>query len=122
MDKLLKFNANKLEGVDASVDISLGEYGFGWIKSDCGTEYQFWYGTKIDDHGDFIAFDWCSYGAKTDVKEEWCWAEWDEIFMHLGIENLEEDQNEWFGLELPQKVYDLLNYYGYENMFGSTYH
>ena len=58
------------EGVDASLDIALFEYGLGWLKR--GDEIMFIYGithngegytrfdTCVSDYGDMSNFDWIS--------------------------------------------------------------
>jgi hypothetical protein len=30
-------------------------------------------------------------------------------------------KEDWDALPLPQKIYDLVSYYGFENIFGSSY-
>ena len=108
------FNINKMEGTDASLGTSLGEYGLGWILSDDKKEYIFYYGIRCDDEGNYIEFDWATLDAGVNVYEEFDWCEFDEVLTTEG-------KAEWNELELPYKVSDLLRHYGYENMFGTSY-
>jgi hypothetical protein len=51
-----------------------------------------------------------------DVQTEFDWANFDDVYSFAGMDSID-----WNELELPQKISDLLSYYGYENIFGSSY-
>lgn len=104
----------ELTGIDASIEISLKEYGFAWIKKE--NETIFYYG--INTNGDeFIKFDSCSLNNDLDIKKEFNWIkDWDKIYSFLGT-----NKSEFFEFPLEYQLYELNNYYGHMNIFGETY-
>ncbi len=106
-----------LQGVDVNLEISLKEYGIAWrilpskniirffvgyipVQNECG-EY------------DFTEFQMVEYPLDLDVREEYDWADFDELNSFVGM-----DGDEWDNLILSQKMCDLKSYYGADNIFG----
>jgi hypothetical protein len=103
-----KLEALGAEGTDASLDISLGEYSLAWIKGEDETIFIYSIGNK--------RFDRTSFDNDLDVYREFNWVNWDALFSFVGVEKESFDK-----YSLSQKIIDLLSYYGYENIFGSSY-
>ena len=61
---------------------------------------------------EYVKFDFAVIDKTSDIKEEYDWVDFDEI----------ESFDDMFWEEsLPCQIYTLLNYYGYENIFDSSY-
>jgi hypothetical protein len=118
--KEIKYNMNNIQGTDIDIDTSLFDYGFAWIESDCGTEFRFYYGINSSDGIGFDRFDWGTCFANIDVYDEFSWIDaedWQSIYSYVGLDKQSFDND-----SLPWKIYNIMGYYGYENVFGSTYH
>lgn len=117
------YNMNNLTGIDACLETSLFEYGFAYIESNCGDKILFYYGINIFDDNEYNEslwnrFDFCEFDKNLDVYEEFSWiSDWNELFDFIDMTN-----EEWYKLPLETKIYDLLNYYGYMDIFGGSYH
>ncbi len=115
--KRQEYDHSKLKGVDVDLEISLKEYGLAWIETDI--ECLFYYGIEADTNDcggtDYTRFDFCTFNKDLDVREEFDWVDWG-VFYSTGIP--EKEFNE---LPLTSKIGDLFYFYGYENMFGSSY-
>ena len=109
MDLRYDWDHDKLQGVDADIEISLKEYGFAWIDQD--DEVLFYYGIQMND-SEYNRFDFCSFNKVTDIKQEFDWADFDDVSEYIG----EDIMN----LSFVQQVEVLNRYYGYENVFGSS--
>ena len=106
-----------LAGVDATIDISLLEYGMVWFDDPDKDEIEFFYGIKHDDNDDYCQFDNGWFKRDLDPKQEWNWIEdWNDVASSLGMA-----AEEFLKLPLTQMVFDLVNYYGYQNIFGETH-
>ena len=103
------------EGSDFSLDIALFDYGLAW--KDEGENYSFIYGVGISDNCNWNRFAKTEVSKTEDVYEAYDWANFKELHSSHGV-----TKEEWDKQDLPYKISDLLNYYGYENVFGSTYH
>lgn len=97
-------------GMDASLRISLFEYNLAWLELPTN-ETLFVY--SIGHHG---RFDRCKLRNDLDARKEWNWVEWPEILAYTGL-----TEKDFFARPLQCVVYDLMNYYGYENVFGTSY-
>jgi hypothetical protein len=111
------------EGSDASLDISLFEYGFAWRKLEApmkdGEDVVFIYGIKVNECGEFISFDRVTYRSKeVDVIAEWDWA-FKERHSFLSSYGMTEDEFQDQPFEM--KVYQLFSNFGAEEIFGSSY-
>ena len=102
-------------GIDTDIETSLKEYGYAWSISD--NELTVYYGIKqeLNDCNDYewIEFNWASYPMNINVREEWNWVNFSDINSFVG--------SKFFEQSLHYKIYDLLSYYGYENVFGTSY-
>jgi hypothetical protein len=110
LDSIEKLEKLKFEGIDVTLAISLFEYGLVWKDLEETKETLFIY--RINDS----SFDRCTFKSDLDVFNEFDWVEWDSF-----LETQGETMDEWKDRSLGQKIFDLLNYYGYENIFGSSY-
>lgn len=110
------------EGIDADLATSLFEYGLIWKKGieEHENDYLFIFGIKVNDHGEYILFDWANLDINTDVIDEYNWIDeddWKQVFRFVGL-----NKDEFFDRDLPFVIYDLVQYYGYANIFGSSYY
>ena len=103
----------ELEGPDASIEISLKEYGIAWKIEE--TETRFYYGTGHNG-AEYIHFDFADLENDLDVHSEYSWANFKAVMDFVG-----QDPVDWEKLPLTGKIQDLNSYYGVENIFGSTY-
>jgi uncharacterized phage-associated protein len=108
-----KLEQHGYSGIDADLATSLFEYGMAWKEDDKQIEFIYGIGLKEEDYNQF---DRCSFALDLDVYKEFDWACFEEV--HLCMGSIKED---WDALPLPQKIYDLVSYYGFENIFGSSY-
>lgn len=113
IDTITKLEQNGYTGTDACLAISLFEYGLAWKEDE--KQIQFIYGMALNDT-EYNRFDRCSFDLDLDVRKEFDWADFNEVESFLGSTGEEFD-----ALPLPQKIYDLVSYYGFENVFGSSY-
>lgn len=101
------------EGIDASLRESLDEYGLAWTTNpDYPNDWHFCFKGP---NGNFF---WGFYFNKDlDIKKEFNWIEnWDGFCGWVG-----ETFEQWNALPLPQKIFDLINHYGTDNIMGSAY-
>lgn len=114
LDTIEKLEYQGWEGPDASLTISLFEYGFAWRKLDApdsdGDDVYFIYCI-----GEVCKFDRCGMKTSTDPEKEWDWA-----FKGMGLADM-GDLEEWREQTFERKVYELYTQYGHENIFGSPY-
>jgi len=100
------------EGQDVSIGISLKEYGVAWQV--LGSKTKFVYGVEWDgSKGEYTTFDHCFFDTDIDVFSDFDWVEFDSIYSYTGL-----SADQWKELPMPQKIVDLLSYYGRENIFG----
>lgn len=112
-----KFNMNNIEGQDASIEESLFQYGLAWILSEDKTEYKIYYGIHIDNNGYYDRFDFTFISADLDVYNEYDWIDdWSGIYSFTGLSGVEFKE-----LPLMDKISTLVGYYGYQNIFGTSY-
>lgn len=102
-------------GVDVNLEISLMEYGLLYRKLDDG-EYEFIYVTEWKGHSNPQSFDVATF-TESDIKDK---------FYDLGKENIlsftGSTEQEWLDYDVSLRVYDLIQYYGTENIFGLSYY
>lgn len=116
-----EFNHDNIQGPDADIEISLKEYGFAWVEGE--EDYLFYYGIKHE-NSDYTRFDFGTFPKDLDVVKEFSWmdeSDRDSFAQAYGYENWEEYWEEQHPFSLPNIIYDLTSYWGYENIFGSTY-
>ena len=71
---------------------------------------------KIDENNEWTRFDRCEISKDVDVFQEYDWADFNEVFSFVGA-----NKEEWIAFNLTRQITDLIYYYGFENVFGSTY-
>ena len=113
IDTITKLEEKGYIGTDACLATSLFEYGLAWKEEENQIEFIYGIGMEDCDHN---RFDRCSFDLDLDVRKEFDWADFDEVESFIGSTSQEFDR-----LPLPQKIYDLVSYYGFENIFGSSY-
>ena len=102
-----------LIGPDVSIEISLKEYGIAWVVIE--EETMFYYGIKHAGEN-FIRFDHCWFDNNMDIMAEYDWINLQRMIDANGI-----SVSDWESFPLEQKIHCMLNYYGYENVFGPSY-
>ena len=110
-------NTTNIEGIDASLEISLKEYGIVWKTGK--TETLFFYGIETN-KGDYNRFDHGNFSNDLDVKREFCWmneSDWKRFLDCIGQNSFDQ----WNAFALGTKLFDLVTYFGSENVFGSSY-
>lgn len=110
LNSIAKLEADGFGGMDASLAKSLVEYGLAWRN--LGTETLFVYRHPS------IAnrFDRCTIANGVHKAQEWNWADWKAVACFIGC-----DEAELLSASLPVVVEALFNYYGPEEVFGSSY-
>ena len=103
-------------GIDASNEISLFEYGI--LFKESKNEITVIFGVGIDNGGYYNRFDSILLDKSYfDEIIQDSWFNKDSFFSFCGINN----ESEYFNLWIGHKIDSLLSYYGYENIFGSSY-
>jgi len=104
-----------LEGSDVSIEISLKEYGLAWNYDNAhydDGDILFYYGIDGDDEG-YTRFDFCALSCRTNVRTEYDWADFDAVSSFIG--------QDIFEMSFVGQIQALVDYYGSENVFGSSY-
>lgn len=112
--KLSDYEKQGFKGIDAGLNISLFDYGLIWGKDkQCKEdEYIFIYKHPIIEN----RFDYGYMTKKDFVNDFWFEDEnIQKIETFTGLTKAELMES------FPASVYDILNYYGPENVFGSSY-
>ena len=111
-------NTQTFSGIDASNEISLLEYGL--LVSDepnedgSGTHFCIY---RIDENN----FD-CGHISESEVNGYILGNEFpneNDINSFLSFVGIDKDG--WINMQFVSKLYDLLQYFGYENIFGTAY-
>ena len=120
MRKFADLEKEGYKGVDASLETSLYEYGLIWKESDKDTTFIYGVAAKPNDckEMEFYKFDWSTIEKGVDPKKEWDFID-DEDWNDIRGDVTEE---EFFAKPLTWIVSDIINYWGYENTFGTAYH
>jgi hypothetical protein len=113
LNSIAKLEKESFTGSDVSLDTSLFEYGLAWLEME--TETLFIYGIGHDG-SEYNTFDRCTFSNDMDVQSEFGWAVLGGVCNMCGM-----DLQEWLAMPLPSKIGDLVQYYGFENVFGSSY-
>ena len=113
IDTITKLEQNDYIGTDACLAISLFEYGLAWKEDN--NQIEFIYGIGLEGT-EYKRFDRCTFDLDLDIRKEFDWADFNEVESFTGM-----NSTEWDNLPLPFKIYDLVRYYGFENVFGSSY-
>ena len=104
-----------LEGIDVNLEISLKEYGIAWKR--VNKETIFIFGVSFDnDKYEYDRFDNCALDNTMDIKEEYSCLDIGDVCRCSGM-----PYNEWNKQSFEMKIYDMLLYYGYIEIFGSPH-
>ena len=116
METITQLKKEGFFGPDASLEISLFEYGL-ICKETSKDNFLFYYGVGIDDEGNYNLFDYCNY-SKQDIIEltNEDWFNLDDVLSCCGL-----TKKEFFSSHPVSQIHDLIGYYGPENIFGSSY-
>lgn len=116
LNSLAKLENEGFEGPD-NLETSLFDYGIIWRHDPETKEYLFVYGIEQSSDGSFVRFDRCGFSDTLDFYKEFGWIkgeDWQRFFDFLGL--LRQD---WENSEFCQKIHDLFQYWGSEEIFGS---
>ena len=117
MNTIKEFEESGYDGTDVDLETALFEYGLIWLERDM--EFHFVYGIEVDDAGDYTRFTWGDISKDVDIKKEYNWidaADWVSVVSSTGL-----DEVEFFAQSIPSIIYDLIAYFGIENIFGTDY-
>lgn len=106
---------NGYNGIDADPDTSLFEYGL--LVKDYGNDLKVIYGveTKESEYGDIV---YCDFDTAIVSKEDIgsiineSWFDKKGFFSYNGM-----SEKGWSKVDYTIRIYDLIHYYGYENIF-----
>ena len=109
---------NGYNGIDASLETSLFEYGMIWAEGLEGHEkdFHFIYGVGMDELGNYNSFDWADIAIDCNIEKEYDWADFQKVADFCGI-----TKEEFLKQSIPMMIFDLVSYYGRENIFGGCY-
>ncbi len=109
------------QGIDADLEISLIEYRLVWCKNEhCAEEGELFFIYRSPDIGGLFG---CAYNRESEVNDlvnGKDWAKPEQIEGFLSFVGME--RKAWLELSHGQKVSDLINYFGVENILGTDYH
>ena len=116
LDRIEKLEKLGYSGCDACLATSLFEYGMAWKREN--NEVLFIYGIAYGTGAecDYNRFDRCVLPGDMDVFHEYSWADIDGVCETTGL-TVEEFRT----MPLENQIRDLVGYYGFENIFGSSY-
>jgi hypothetical protein len=109
--KLSDYEVEGFDGNDASLEISLFEYGLIWkLDNDEYQAYKFIYGVETDNSGNYTKFEF-SFMTKNEFErlQSESWFKLNEVLSYSGTDCL----------TFPEDIQTCLQYYGYQNIFGS---
>jgi hypothetical protein len=106
---------NGYYGIDADSDTSLFEYGL--LIKDCGHELRVIYGVdaKQNEYGEMVYYNFDTMIVdKEDIdnKINESWFDKERFLSFVGA-----TEKEWLAFDYASKIFDLIKYYGYENIF-----
>ena len=108
------------DGIDASLETSLFEYGLVWSKTDRQdqNEYKVIFGVGYDE--DTCEFDSFDMGFITESEFESMqgedWFNLNQVLDFIGCSS-----DDCTGLHFPEGISDAISYHGAENILGSSY-
>lgn len=118
--KLTELESQGFEGIDASLETSLFEYGIAWKEKENG-EFHFYYGAGIHEvdgtEYEFNLFDWSDMSREDFI--DMLDSEWFELDKVLSSNGMTRDE---MIDSFPYSVFDCIQYYGIENVMGSSYY
>ena len=115
INTISKLERHGYSGIDACLATSLFEYGMAWKEDD--KQIEFIYAIAGDyDKVEYNKFDRIAFNTDLDVRKEFDWADFEEVESFTGLTSDQFD-----ALPLPHKINNLIGYYGFENVCGSSY-
>lgn len=108
--KLSSLEKEGYKGIDVSLENSLGDYQMAWKQDN--DNIIFCHKTS---HGQ--GFTYTSFNKNTDIYNEFSFIDWDEFHEFNGLDKIVYD-----GYDLGIKIFDLVAFYGIENIMGSDYY
>jgi len=115
LNTISKLEQHGYSGIDACLATSLFEYGMAWKENDKQIEFIYAIGGDYD-KVEYNKFDRITFNTDLDVRKEFDWADFEEVESFTGLTS-----NQFDALPLPHKINDLIGYYGFENVCGSSY-
>lgn len=116
--KLSQLQNSGYYGIDASIDISLFEYGL-LVKPE-NNEFHVFYAVGSNTGMEYDTFDcgWITYQEINELANDLSDTDSrSNFFTYTGI-----DKDTWINdNNWVIKLYDLLSYFGYQNIFGDSY-
>ena len=110
------------EGVDLSLEISLFEYGLIWRKEETGNQYLMYFGVGVNSEGEYSTFNNGWYPATVErALNDLHWVNWSKILKYTGWDVEEFERVLDTGVFPPMMYFDLMRYYGSEEVFGTFY-
>jgi len=112
MKTLSELKAKKFRGIDVNLKSSLTEYNLAVAKISGTNEYEVIYEVA---NGLYDT----TKGTERDLIAPFYenWFNQDQFLQSVGM-----DREEWISGSLANMLHDMVCYYGYENIFGSSYH
>jgi len=106
-----KYERRGFEGSDASLDISLNEYGLIWKRYKRGVhagDYLFVATWNDSSFTRVLVHFWLN--EKVNLEDEYDWVDWLEVADYCG-----QTKKELLESHFPMIIKDLVNYYGIQN-------
>ena len=113
MRSVALLEAQGWEGPDASLEISLHEYDCAWLELEEEHALLFIYKIHTASDDAKSLFGRTRVDSYTDLYADYDWCDWQGLFACNGT-----TKEVWDDAPLCRKLNDLLNYLGYENVFG----
>ena len=104
----------KYSGIDASNEISLYEYGLLIDDTDINDIHCF-YGIGSNNGSEYDTFD-CGNISRKEIIDLFYELNKSGLLSYCGM-----TETDWLNMSSVNQLSDLLNYFGYENIFGSAY-
>ena len=112
------------EGIDASLEISLFEYGVicKHTPKDYPDEYRVIYGVEVDEQGNYNLVD-STWKRESELDnliqgKEWMSKDAVDSFLRTCGTSL----GDWLELSFITKLHDLVSYFGFMDILGSVYY
>ena len=112
--KLSTLEKENYQGNDASLEISLFEYGL--ASQEKKDYHNVIFGVNIDDSGNYIGFDAYNEMRDSDLPINEDWFNLPAVLSFVGM-----NKKEWLKLSFLQRLSDCLSYYGCQNIMGDSY-
>ena len=108
-----------VHGLYCSVGCMRAYYGIAWKRRGEGWHFVYGVGMETDEEIGGIVyclFDWADVPQNTDPETRWNWARFEDVADACSMK-----KEDLLNLPLTHIVECLVSYYGWENVFGSSY-